>query len=311
MRPTQFHRLALLSLLGIALCGCTSRSGGSQSSDEATVYEAETEAEAIATEESDPWALFDMPTPTLDTSRRFIRTAEFRFRVKDLQQSIRSIETTIRQQGGFVESSDLNNTVLSRQTVPISADSLIETTTYELSCTMTLRVPAEQLDTTLHALARHIDFPDYRRVQAKDATIDLLEQRLTGDRYRKYEPDLRRQARKDSSVTPLINHAAEADRARLQQLRLNDRIRFSTITLEIYQREQTRHEVLPNQEDIRAYKPGFWSEAGDSLTAGFHGLQVVILLLLRIWWLFLIGAIVLLTIRCVKRRRQHRQTPKQ
>ena len=53
MRPTQFHRLALLSLLGIALCGCT--------------------------------------------SRPFIRTAEFRFRVKDPQQSIRPTETTIRQ----------------------------------------------------------------------------------------------------------------------------------------------------------------------------------------------------------------------
>lgn len=306
MKTILSRLVFLISVLGFALWGC----GDHRATDtEISQITEEFEAEEIGPDlsasgkEADRTIFGTLPSLPTDTARRFIRTAQLKFRVAELPTAIHAIEEIARRQGGFVENSDLYNSVVSQEIVPVSADSIVETTTCRLSCAMTLRIPTDRLDTVLSDIARHIEFPDYRKVRVQDATLDLLEQRLAGDRYRKYASELKRQARKDSSADPLFDRAEQADRAALQRMKLEDRIRFGTITLEIYQREQIRRETLPDKENIRTYKPGFWSQAVDSLASGFRGLQTVILLLLRIWWLLAAGIITLLIVRYRKHRR--------
>lgn len=313
MKPILSRSFFLISILGFSLWGC----GNHRAADtEASQISAESEAEeigsdlSVSVQEADRTIFGTLPSLPTDTARRFIRTAQLKFRVAELPTAIHAMEEIARRQGGFVENSELYNSVVSRKIVSVSADSVVETTTCRLSCTMTLRVPADRLDTVLSDIAQHIDFPDYRKIRVQDATLDLLEQRLAGDRYRKYASELKRQARKDSSVDPLFDRAEQADRAALQRMKLENRIRFGTITLEIYQREQIRRETLPDEENIRTYEPGFWSQAGDALASGFRGLQIVILLLLRIWWLLAAGAIALLIVHCRKHRR-HDNSQKQ
>ncbi|WP_294598041.1 DUF4349 domain-containing protein [uncultured Rikenella sp.] len=234
-----------------------------------------------------------------DSSRQFIRTAEMKFRVEHLATSIYAIEEIVREQGGFVQQSDMQDFVSSTRKTPVSRDSILETTLHRLSCTMTVRVPAERLDTVMLLIANHIDVLDYRRLKAEEVTLDLQGQRQLEKRYRKYTSEPK--PRTDSAAEIAFKRTLEGDAAALKLRKLNDRIRFGTLTLHLYQRETTRQEVLPQPEEVQPYRPGFWTEAGNALSRGLNVLKVIALFLIHIWWLLLGGAITWGVLWCRKR----------
>src|SRR5687768_11819658 len=55
-----------------------------------------------------------------DTSRKFVRTANMRFRVKDVRQSTFAIEDIVDGFEGFVSYTTLNSSVSSRTEIPVS-----------------------------------------------------------------------------------------------------------------------------------------------------------------------------------------------
>jgi hypothetical protein len=78
----------------------------------------------------------------------------------------------------------------------------------------------------------------------------------------------------------------EADNAKIENLKLNDKIKFSTINLEIYQRETIKREVIANQQNLRAYEPGFWFKVWAALKSGWEILEAILVFLANIWFLY-------------------------
>ena len=120
-----------------------------------------------------------------DSNRKFIRTAELKFKVKSVIQSTYDIENITNRQGGFVTYTMLSSTVDNVTNTAISADSSLETTSYSVTNTITLRVPNTQLDTTLKEISRNIIYLDYRIIKAEDVALQLLSNKLTQKRSQK------------------------------------------------------------------------------------------------------------------------------
>ncbi|MEO8588708.1 MAG: DUF4349 domain-containing protein [Flavobacteriales bacterium] len=246
-----------------------------------------------------------------DSSRRFIRTADLRFRAKDVVKTAYAIEDLVARFDGFVANTHLATNVDQRYTTPISEDSLLETTKFTVSNRITIRVPFVELDTTLKSLVRFVDFLDHRTVSAQDVRLMILSNRMTQDRVARHEKRLTaaidEQGRKLKETMPaedrLLDRQEQADQAAMSNLELEDRIAFSTITLDIHQRQETRHELLPNEQNIERYEPGFFSQLGAALSDGWDLLVQFFLLIARIWSvLLLVGAIVMVVRRLTRRK---------
>ena len=108
-----------------------------------------------------------------DSKRQFIRTADVKFRVKNVPQSTYAIENATTKNGGFVIYTNLQSSISERETSKISPDSLIETTKYSVENNITIRVPNTQLDTVIKTIAKQIDFLDYRVIKADDVSLQL------------------------------------------------------------------------------------------------------------------------------------------
>src|SRR5665213_1920869 len=67
-----------------------------------------------------------------DSSRRFIRTADLKFRVKNAVRASYSIEDITRHFGGIVTYTHLYSDVERTTTIPVSEDSSLETTYYTM-----------------------------------------------------------------------------------------------------------------------------------------------------------------------------------
>ena len=164
---------------------------------------------------------------------------------------------------------------------------------------MTLRVPNTELDTLLKQLAPLVEFLDYGIIKATDVGLDLLANRLTRHRSQKLDSRLSKITDDSKSKAVDVTKAAEsmeysaekADQALVSSLSLNDQIRFSTVTLEIYQRKSVKYNLIANEKNVEAYKPGFWYQAGEAVSSGFELLKEFVLFLLQIWWLLIVIAL--------------------
>ncbi|HRH39421.1 MAG TPA: DUF4349 domain-containing protein, partial [Flavobacteriales bacterium] len=261
------------------------------------MLEASTPAPPAVTQGEAPQTMSSSAARTSgDTSRRFIRTADLRFRVKDVVKTTYAIEDLVGGMGGHVEFTELTSRIDNRYTTPISADSLLETTKFTVMTHATLRVPVAKLDTTLKSLARFVDFLDHRTVKAEDVRLMLLANRMEQQRVEHHAERVRQaiddQGHKLKETMPaedrLLDRQEQADNAKLSNLGLEDRIAYSTITLDVYQRQSTRHELLPNEQSIDAYQPSFFSELGSALHDGWKLLMHFFLFLARSWSVLLI-----------------------
>jgi len=238
-----------------------------------------------------------------DSNRRFIRTAKLKFKVKSVIQSTYNIEGIANLMGGFVTYTNITSDVNSVQTTRLSADSSLETTKYTVTNTLTIRVPNTKLDTTLKLISKNIDFLDYRLIEANDVSIDILSNQLTQKRGAQNEDRLtaaidskgKKLTETTSAEELLLRKKEQSDNAYINNLTLNDKIKFSTITISIYQRPSIRRELIENEKNIDAYEPGFGSKMLESIKSGWSIFEDFAVFLTKLWG-FAVFAIVIFII---------------
>lgn len=228
-----------------------------------------------------------------DSTRRFIRKADLRFKVDNVIKATYAIEDITRHHDGFVTSTRLNSTIDNKTVIAVSADSSLETTYYTVANQMELRVPNTSLDSTLKEIAAHIDFLDHRVITATDIAPQVLANELARRRLARHQSRLtgaidtrgRRLEETTTAEESLLNRQAESDNALLSNLSLQDQVEYSTVTLAIYQRQSVLRELIANDKNIDEYKPGIGTRILEALENGWWALVSVLVFLAEIWWL--------------------------
>lgn len=205
---------------------------------------------------------------TKPANRKFIRSAEVKFRVEDLHQTSRAIETIVKREKGFLTYTNFSNTVDNTSAVSVSRDSSLETVYYTIGNTITFRVPTVSFDTVLREVEALADFLDYRIVKADDVSFQMLSNDL---------------AVKHSVSGNKKNNREQADNAEVSNLYLNDQLSYSTINLLISQRQSIKRTMIANVGNIKAYTPGFGTRMIDALLEGWSRVEELALFIIRFW----------------------------
>ncbi len=230
------------------------------------------------------------------SDRKFIRTADLRFKVKNVAQSTYSIENTVSKFGGFVTSTELRSNILNTSTTKINNDSLLETTRFYVENTMIVRVPNTMLDTTLKTIARQINYLDFRIIKADDVSLQMLSNQLSQNRNKanqqRVQTAIENRGKKLGETLDaedrLHNSQTESDDARLSNLSMKDQVNFSTLSLQLYQREEIKSEKVANP-DNEQFRTSLGVRLLDGLKMGWHILEEIIVFLVNIWAFIVIG----------------------
>lgn len=226
----------------------------------------------------------------IDSLKKFVRDAEIKFSVNNTANATLRIEDIALRNGGFVINSNLNSEVELRQTTPMNRDSAIETTRYTLHSQIVLRVPYRQLDTTLRSIGKLSVFLDKRRVSAEDVGLQMFEKELARLREGLYRTELAgSEENKNSPKADRARASREAtDQARIETLKLEDAIRFSTVTVDVYQQPQISQRMVANT-DVALPKQPFVSRIGEALEAGGEILVALFLGIMHLWGVLLLA----------------------
>jgi len=230
------------------------------------------------------------------SDRKFIRTADLRFKVKNVAQSTYSIENTVAKFGGFVTSTELRSNVVNVSQVKKSSDSIVETTRFIVENNMVIRVPNTLLDTTLKTIARQIDYLDYRIIKADDVSLKLLSNDLSQKRNQqnqaRVEDAIKNRGKKLGETVDaedrVYDSQTQADDAKVSNLSLKDQVNFSTLSLSLYQKEALKRETIADSES-EEFRTNIGVRLMDGLKTGWHILEEIIVFIVHLWAFILIG----------------------
>lgn len=235
-----------------------------------------------------------------DGDKKFIRTAQLQFSVENIVSATHKIEDIIIQRKGFVIKSTLTNNRNWINEVKISADSVLEQSSYTASGDLILRVPYTELDATLREIATVAKVVNYRDVTANEITFELIAKKLLQERKAAKAQRLKKIAGpgKGHKLEDLISAEEAIDRAResadnqvVSELIQLDNVEYSTITISLTQAPVVVSMMKKIEKLPERYEPSIFEEAWDALKSGWNGLLSFIVGLLNVWPLWIVIAV--------------------
>ena len=273
MKTRQLHFLTAITMFSLFACG-------EKKSEEASYDKADNTAVS-----ADSVSEMQLPTNT------FIRTADLKFRVKNTQKSSDEIEDIITKYDGYITNSNLSTNIENRNLVEISADSSLETIKYNVSNHLTIKIPNQKLNQTLREISKEIDFLDNKTLAADDAYLQILSNQMKVKRNMTFQNRLAKKSDHNyknlSKVADteenILSKQESSDEASLANIDLNMKIEYSTIEIEIYQRETITKSILLSDKITPSYEPPFYLKLWESLKFGFEIIETIILTLIKFW----------------------------
>ncbi|WP_291137965.1 DUF4349 domain-containing protein [Flavobacterium sp. UBA7663] len=232
-----------------------------------------------------------------NSNRKFVRTADVKFKVKNVAKSTYAIEDATTKFGGFVTYTNLQSNIHNEDRTKVSQDSTLVTTKYKVDNNITIRVPNTKMDTVIKTIAKQIHFLDYRIIKTDDVSLQMLSNELAQKRSNSSEKRLENAIDSKGKKLNQIVKAEETldakkeqnDASKLQNLSLQDQVNFSTLTLNIYQDESIKQEMVANEKSINAYRPNIGLQIWDSIKTGWFILEHIISFVVVLWPFMLIG----------------------
>ncbi len=242
-----------------------------------------------------------------DKKRKFIRTADMKFKVKNVLSATYQIEDITAKFDGFVTYTKLSTDIIQTETKKISPDSSLEVNTYVVENNIIIRVPNIKLDSVLRSFSSLIEFLNYRTIQAEDVHINIKNTELTQKRNNDYIADSKNSntAKNVDKEYNRLNAKEKADNAVIEKMALMDKVDFSTISINIYQREEVKYELLANKDKIQSYKSSFFNRIINSISNGWRIIEELIIFVVNLWALILCGlGIYFLILFIIKRSKE-------
>lgn len=239
-----------------------------------------------AIEESSPGSTLNEDQTFEIRDLKIIKTANVRFKVKNVQESTQAIKLLVNDYQGYVSNMRFSNN------------------SYQKENSFTLKVPKNNFDKLLDSLSSVAEFVDHIEIASKDVTEEYMdvETRLKTklEVKARYEEILRNNVKtvKDILETEeklrIIQEEIEVAQGRLKYM--VNRISFSTIDVVLY-------ETVEYKEQPDAYKRTFGSEILEALSAGWSLIKSIFLGIIYIWPLILLIGGVIFFIRTRKKNK--------
>ncbi len=235
-------------------------------------------------------------------TEKIIKTADMRFRVKDVQQTKEQLSASIKSEGGTLAEFSIQSNIQQSEKVRYSADSLLELTSYRTEGYITAKVPSDKLDEFTNKVARMAVFIDQQSLKMDDQGIAYLANQLKNQNRVEAVAQLNKHANKKSNnvETALILKDDYVDK-KVENLIIDNKVKYSNITLNFYQDNTVKRMVVENDR-LSDFRPAFFTRLWLSIQTGWTIFIEIILTLTNLWVLFVLAALGYLLYKQYKKR---------
>nr|WP_315418129.1 DUF4349 domain-containing protein [uncultured Pedobacter sp.] len=235
-------------------------------------------------------------------AEKIIKTADMRFRVKDVQQTKEQLSKTIKGEGGTVAEFSIESTIQETDKVKQSTDSLKEITSYRTQGYLVAKVPSDKLDEFTNIIARMAVFVDHQSMKMDDQSIAYLANKLKAqNRVDAIEKINKVATKKSANVESSLYIKDDYVDKKIENMQIDSRVKFSTITLNFYQDNTVKTMIVAN-DNLYDYRPAFVNRLWLGIVNGWTIFKEIIIAISNLWMLILVGFAIFFTIKYFIRR---------
>lgn len=243
--------------------------------------------------------------PNNPLHQQVARTAYLRIEVDELKLSNSLIEKWVADEGGLITSSKLNHDVLEVVNVPSENDSVIQKKRIQSRQEIQLKIPQAALNKFLFHMDSIAAFTEQRELSAENLGLEILDKKLTVSRLSAADSKIVKPKTEVSTLLAqdvLIERKAQSDEAVLSGIKLQNRVDYSDIKLEIYEPQKIVQRLIPQSKPLHQ-EPGVFDKIGQALFDGWKILEWIILFLIRTWSLGVLGILFLVLMKRYRRKK--------
>lgn len=236
-------------------------------------------------------------------SEKIIKTADMRFRVKDVQDTKEKLSSAIKVEGGTIAEFTIQSNIQQTEKVKYSADSLLELTSYRTEGSIIAKVPSEKLDEFTNKVAKLAVFIDQQSLKMDDQGIVYLSNKLKNENRVEAVEQLNKHANKKSNnVETSLSLKDDYVDKKIENMLIDNKVQYSTITLNFYQ-DNTVKSILIGNDDLYSYRPNFFTRLGLSFQNGWYIFKEFILVVMNLWVWVLIGIAAYFSFKYYRKRK--------
>ncbi len=225
---------------------------------------------------------------TLET--KLVKTADISFKTKNVEQTSENISALTAKNGGMVMHHNVSSSITQTHDVRLGNDSIMRVSSFTTNGEMTVKLPVEKMDDFLNTVTHMGIYVTNRRMDIEDRSLDYLEAKLR----LKNRADLvaREQNGKViiKSPTAVLNLKDDMVDEQINNKRIDNQVKYSTISLSFYQSNTIYKETIAN-DDPSTYDLPFFCRMANALANGWHLLGDIIIGLMNLWALIILGII--------------------
>lgn len=282
-------KLTIILILGSTAFGCSKKEEGPASDAAVATESVALDSQAVQQNAAkNPEQLVSQQQNALEQTRQLVKSAQLQFEVKDVLKTTSALEQQqLSQYQGYIEEKQINYQVSDRSErdrIDGSVD-IYEKITPTVQ--LTVRIPNQQVTPFLNQLLPLMLNFNSQSYEAKRYELKLLEEKLNT-------------ANQSNSASNAVNNQLQ----QLTNLEVKDRLAYSTIRLEFFQKAQVRKTRDLNINRIATLDSDpLLSRIWEAIKIGLYGLRETIIWLVMLWPLYLAIAILWGIRRCYKAKK--------
>jgi len=244
----------------------------------------------------------DTIAPDSSATPKIIKTADMRFRVKDVQQTKEQLSKALKAEGGTIAEFSIESSIQEMDKVKQSTDSLREITAYRTEGYLVAKIPSDKLDDFTNKIAKMAVFVNSSSMKMDDQSISYLANQLKAqNRVEAIDKINKVATRKSANVESSLNIKDDFIDRKIENMRIDQSVKYSTISLNFYQDNTVKTLIVAN-DNLYDYRPGFANRLWLSLVNGWTIFKEIILAIANLWLVILVGISSFLLIRYFVRK---------
>lgn len=219
---------------------------------------------------------------------KLVKTADMRFKVKNVQQTGDAIAALTVRDGGMVMHHQMQTNVERSEDIRVSDDSVKRVSALNTSADMTVKVPSEKLESFMTEVSHMGMYVTLRKMDIEDRTLDYLSEKL---KLRNRQDLIGQQNKGKVIIKNPVNVMLLKDDMVEQQIanmRTDAAVKYSVVSLGFYQSNSIHQEMIAN-DDPSAYQLPFFKRLGIAVNNGWYAFVDVLLGLANAWVFIVLG----------------------
>lgn len=250
-----------------------------------TEQAAENSVDTTPVTEQKPETILSTDVSQAEKARRMVREAQVNFTAKDVVKTALEIDKLTFQAGGFIEQKNISFDVLDVKTQKIADGKIRVFEKVDQHAEIIVRVPSDKAAVYVNQLLPLMYFLNQQQYSAKRFELKLLEEKIG----------------QTQSIPSDAKQSQLNEISRLTQLEVQDRVRFSTISIAIKQPAMVRESLDVDVAAVaRLNGDSFWKRAWEGVQYGWQFILDLLVILVTIWPLYLLVFLGLIIYRVIK-----------